>query len=110
MNNKSDLKVECGSEYMIISLKKVDDRPRILWRCSLVEPGMDTGCKMRNTPIEFFICPQITICRLICMQKIEQRQRPDYVHEQRLKMLIKIEHLANYKMNNGDNGNNSRKK
>ncbi|WP_455392485.1 hypothetical protein [[Eubacterium] cellulosolvens] len=89
---------------MIVSLKRIDDRPRALWRYLLVAPEEQIDCRMRDTPLEFFICPQVKTCRLHCLQKLEQRKRDEYVHEQQLKMLIKIEKLSQL------NGNNGRKR
>jgi hypothetical protein len=88
---------------MVITLKKVDDRPRALWRYPLSTPEEMIDCRMRDTPIEFFICPQIKSCRFHCLQKIEQRKREEYVHDQQLKMLIKIERLSHM------NGNGRKK-
>jgi hypothetical protein len=86
---------------MALSIKKIDDRPRPLWRLTLSTPEDAIECKMRNTPLEFFICPQVKTCGFVCIQKTEQRRREEYVREQQLKMLIRIEHLSN--------GNNGRK-
>ncbi len=46
---------------------------------------------MHNAPIEHFICAQVKICPLRCSQKLAQREREDYIHVQRLKMLTKID-------------------
>ncbi len=86
---------------MITSLKKVDDRPRALWRFQINTPEALTECRMRNTPIELFICPQVKTCRFQCLQKVEQRRREEYVREQQLKMLIKIENITHINGNNG---------
>jgi hypothetical protein len=56
---------------------------------------------MKNAPLEVFICPQIDKCKFQCIQKTEQRQRPDYVREQQSKMLVKIGLIS---QNNGNNG------
>ena len=93
-----------GSELMVISLKKFDDRPQALWRLPLNSEEELIECRMRNTPLEFFICPQVGTCNLYCLQKLEQRKREEYVREQQLKMLIKIEHISHL------NGNNGRKR
>lgn len=93
--------MEYESEAMITSLKKVDDRPRVLWKCSLEEPEMIPECRMKNAPLEVFICPQVESCKFQCVQKTEQQNRPDYVREQQLKMLVKIELIS---QNNGNNG------
>jgi hypothetical protein len=90
-----------GCEEMLITLKKFDDRPKILWRFLINEPEEEFECRMRNTPLEFFICNQINSCKFNCIQKLEQFNRPDYVREQQLKMLTKIEDISH---NNGNNG------
>ena len=87
---------------MVVPLKKFDDRPKALWRVSLHSPDEIIECRMKNTPVELFICPQVRTCRFHCIQKVEQRKREEYVREQQLKMLIKIEHIVN---SNGNNGN-----
>ena len=81
---------------MIISptIKLCDDRPRILWRYSLTEPDTTGECKMKNTPLELFICPQTKQCQFECIQKDEQRVREEFVHDQTLKMQNKIETLS----------------
>ncbi len=86
---------------MVIPLKKIDDRPRALWRLQLTTPEEVMECKMKNTPIELFICPQVKNCKFHCIQKVEQRRREEYVREHQLKMLIKIEHIINHNGNNG---------
>ena len=88
---------------MVVPLKKFDDRPRALWRYMIKTPEELIECRMKNTPIELFICPQVKTCKIHCIQKVEQRRREEYVREQQLKMLIKIEHLTQ------KNGNNGRK-
>ncbi len=88
---------------MTISIKTTDDRPRPLWRLQLSTPMEMIECKMRNTPLEFFICPQVKTCRFSCLQKVEQRRREEYVRDQQLKMLIQIERISQ------TNGNNGRK-
>jgi hypothetical protein len=79
---------------MVISIKKVDDRPRALWRYALSTSEEMIDCRMKDTPIEFFICPQAKGCRLYCLQRVEQRKREEYVREQQLKLLIKIEKIS----------------
>ena len=86
---------------MANSIKKFDDRPRILWKCSLTESEELIECRMKNIPLEFFICTQVETCKYQCIQKIEQRQRQEYVHEQQLKLLTKIENISQYNGNNG---------
>ena len=82
-------------EEMFVSIKKFDDRPRILWRCLLTEPDESGECIMKDSPLELFICRQIRDCKLECVQKTEQALRGDYVHEQQLKMINKIEQASN---------------
>jgi hypothetical protein len=85
---------------MNISLKTIDDRPKVLWRMPLYDSDENKECLMKDTPLEFFICPQVKICKFQCLQKLEQRRREEYVREQQLKLLIKVEHITH---NNGNN-------
>lgn len=85
---------------MYISLKEIDDRPKALWRMLLYDSEENKACLMKDTPLEFFICPQIKTCKYQCLQKLEQRRREEYVREQQLKLLIKVEHITR---NNGNN-------
>ena len=71
------------------NLKPIDDRPRPLWRIHLSDYDKN-GCRMHDAPIEFFICAQVETCPLRCTQKLEQREREDYIRVQRLKTLTKI--------------------
>jgi hypothetical protein len=88
---------------LFVSLKKSDDRPRILWRCSLKESEEFSECKMKDTPVELFICTQVDQCKFDCLQKIDQLQRSKYVKEQQNKMMEKID---NIRITNGNNNRN----
>lgn len=87
---------------MYISLKNIDDRPKVLWRMPLYDSEENRECLMIDTPLEFFICPQVKTCKYQCLQKLEQRRREEYVREQQLKLLIKVDHITH---NNGNNRN-----
>lgn len=91
---------------MFVSLKNTDDRPRVLWRCLIVEPIDSTECKMKDVPLDSFICTQVMDCKFNCLQKIEQLENPEYVMEQQKKMLVKIENIS---FSNGNNGKKIKK-
>ena len=76
-----------------IYLKPIDDRPRPLWRLNFKDLDKN-GCKMYNAPIELFICTQAATCPIRCTQKAAQREREDYVREQRSKLISRIEKLT----------------
>ena len=72
------------------SIKNKDDRPRPLWRLNFKDYDKN-GCRMHNIPIEVFICSQTGTCPLHCTQKNDQHRQEDYVRDQRMKTLTKIE-------------------
>ena len=74
---------------------KVDIEVRPIWRMS-IEEGNGVGkdriaCRMKDSPLEMFICTQTVGCKLDCSQKAEQEGNQDYVFRQRMKLQMLVE-------------------